>query len=471
MAELCAIYLWLLGLAIIGWMVVDYVLGRHDLVSFRNLFLVSFVLNQCHSPADTLFYDNWWGFKVDNKDGVAIECVILTTIFVFVFALAYRWGIGAKGAAAKIKLPSFDPTPGQLLVFATVMTAIGALARGGTYVLPFVLAVLSYRTAVGLAAISCGFIGWAVGRKMRNPVFWVYGIGLLALNFAVANSGFSRRPLAAIFAALIWGFYYSYWRYQRPAGVMVKLVGLSIVPILFTAAFTSIRQSGDVDRSLGTIVSRLLTQSDVVDGLRKMSSGDACGPTELWCIENFPEQFRPKHLFTLRFFFMINIPRAIWPEKPVTLSNEIASLMRMEGADRKVHSFGAGVVGYAAAEGGLYALVIYAVCLALFVRFFDCVVQAHILNPFLVVPMASDLGQLLGLARGDVSLFAHTLATAVLFGTAITILIAWGIAPRGIPEPPLTLGPWKNLRSRVPKRQVVTVWVPAEWAAQQQGRL
>jgi hypothetical protein len=69
------------------------------------------------------------------------------------------------------------------------------------------------------------------------------------------------------------------------------------------------------------------------------------------------------------------------------------------------------------------------------------------------------------------SLFANTLVTAVLFGTTITILLAWGIAPRGIPKPPLMRGPWKNLQGLQPERRFATVWVPAEWAARQQSRL
>ncbi|MBL9122394.1 MAG: hypothetical protein JNG90_02095 [Planctomycetaceae bacterium] len=470
MADLCALYLWFMGLAILGWMGWEYVKGKHDLLSFRNLYLLGFVLNQCHSPADTLWYDNWWGFKVDDKDGVALECAFLTTVYMIIFVISYGWGIGAKGLASKVKVPSFDPTPGQLLTFAGVLMGIAFALRAAMYVLPFILGVLSYRTAVGLCAISCGFVGWAVGRRMWNPAFMVYGLGIIAVNLGIASLGFSRRPLVAVFAALVWGFYFSYWRYQRPAGVIAKIVAVSIVPILIVASFSSIRESGRADRSVGNIVKRMVEQGDIVHGLRMLSSGDACGPTELWVMENIPGQFEPRHLFTLRFFFMLNIPRAIWPDKPVTLGNLVTTYIRMDGVDRKSHSFGAGIVGYGAGEGGLYAVIIYAFCSAVFLRFFDQILKANVLNPFLVIPLAADMGQLLGMARGDVALFAHTLVTAVLLGAVITLLVAWAIAQRGIPRPPKVKGKWRHpeLSAQPAQRRFVTVWVPAEWAARQQ---
>lgn len=471
MAELSAIYLWFLGLMILAWMAAQYIRGKHDLLSFRNLFLVGFVLHQCHSPADTLYNDNWWTFRVENKDSVGLECAILTTIFFVVFVICYHWGLGAKGLASKIKLPSYDPSPGQLLWFAAVLMGLAALLRAAMYVLPFVLAILSYRTAVGLCAVSCGLVGWAVGRKMWNPAFLIFGGGTVLINLAIASLGFSRRPLVAVFAAIVWGFYYSYWRYQRPSRVMAKLAAVSIVPIIVVAMFSSIRESGKADRSVGHIVERMLTKSDVLHGLQMLTSGDAVGPSELWVMENIPERFAPRHLFSLRFFFMLNIPRAIWPEKPITLGNHLAAMARIEGLDLKTHSFALGVVGYAAGEGGLYALVIYAFVLAIFLRFFDQVVRAHILNPFLVVPMAADMGQLIGLARGDVALFAHTLVTAVMIAGVITLIVAWAIAHRGTPQPPQFAGPWQHPESKAAaKRQTVTVWVPAEWAARQQGR-
>lgn len=472
MAELCAIYLWLMGIAILGWMGWEYVYGKHDLLSFRNLYLVGFVLNQCHSPADTLWYDNWWGFKVDDKDGVALECAFLTTVYMIIFVISYNWAPGAKSIGAKIKAPLYDPTPAQLLAFASVLMGMALALRAAMYVLPFVLGVLSYRTAVGLCAVSCGFVGWAVGRKMWNPAFLVYGIGIIMVNLGIASLGFSRRPLVAVFAALVWGFYFSYWRYQRPAGVMAKIVAISIVPILVVASFSSIRESGKADRSVGNIVNRMMTQGDIIHGLRMLSSGDACGPTELWTMENIPDRFEPRHLFSLKFFFALNIPRAIWPDKPVTLGNLIPTYIRMEGVDLKSHSFGVGIVGYAAGEGGFYAVIVYGFCSAIFLRFFDQIIKGNILNPFLVIPMAADMGQLMGMARGDVSLFAHTLVTAVLLGSVITLLVAWAIAPRGIPRPPQVRGKWRHpeLAVQPVQRQYVTVWVPAEWAAQQQRR-
>ena len=66
-----------------------------------------------------------------------------------------------------------------------------------------------------------------------------------------------------------------------------------------------------------------------------------------------------------------------------------------------------GVLGYAAAEGGFYAVVVYALFFGQFTRFFDELIRLNPTNPFVILPIGCVIGHLLGLARGDIAIFTN----------------------------------------------------------------
>ena len=125
----------------------------------------------------------------------------------------------------------------------------------------------------------------------------------------------------------------------------------------------------------------------------------------MWALEQYPRYLEPKPLFSLRYMTMYFVPRQLWLDKPLPLSTDIANLARLKGVDRDNITIPPGVIGYAAAEGGLYALVIYALFFGQFTRFFDELVRQNPNNPFIILPTGCVLGQFLGLARGDIGSF------------------------------------------------------------------
>ena len=157
-----------------------------------------------------------------------------------------------------------------------------------------------------------------------------------------------------------------------------------------------------------THISAIQTSGDITTGVAKLFDGQATGPASLWLIENFPENYEYRHLFTLKYFFALNVPRAIWPGKPEPQSVLIANQANIQRVQQDRIKLSCGIVGVAAAEGGWYAIIVYAIWLGLFVRIFDEIVRHQPTSPFIVLPVGAALGQVLGLARGDTSAFANT---------------------------------------------------------------
>lgn len=117
------------------------------------------------------------------------------------------------------------------------------------------------------------------------------------------------------------------------------------------------------------------------------------------------------------------IPSAMWENKPAPLSKDIARLARIRGVNRDLITIPPGVVGYAAAEGGFYALIIYAIFFGQFTRFFDDLVQLNIGNPYIILPVGCATGHFLGMARGDIAIFAN-LALVSFVSTWLIMVIS-----------------------------------------------
>jgi hypothetical protein len=112
----------------------------------------------------------------------------------------------------------------------------------------------------------------------------------------------------------------------------------------------------------------------------------------------------------------------IWKDKPDALSNSVATDARLRQINRDKVKLSPGIIGSASAEGGWYAYILYGIAFGLFLRFFDEIVTLAPWSPFAVLPVASSLGEVLGLARGETAVFANTYVLTVV-GCWITMLV------------------------------------------------
>ena len=87
-------------------------------------------------------------------------------------------------------------------------------------------------------------------------------------------------------------------------------------------------------------------------------------------------------------------------------------------------SIGPGLLGHAAAEGGFYALIVYAAVFGLFVRYFDAILERAPTQPFIALPIGSSLGNLIGIPRGEAANFSYEFTVGVLGALIMLIVVA-----------------------------------------------
>jgi hypothetical protein len=378
---------------------------RVDFFSVRNIYLAGFIIYHVSSPISALQDGTYIGFRIINPVEAAKWMLIYTYIYVGVYLFSYHRLKISRWFASK-----FSGGPNEasdsLLTGVAILLIISALAARliGMQVRP--LAAISTNVSIALAAASCAVVGWIWGGRRLNPVVILLAAFVVGASFAMMLGGFySRRPLIGILVGFAWGAYYRWARYMSPTKLLYATAPLVLGAGLIIAAFTAVR--GLIHHGEGVVTVEHLRGADVSTGANSLLSGQACGAAALWIFEKYPSEFDYEPLFSLRYMAIWPIPSAIWEDKPAPLSKDIARLARLRGVNRDVITLPPGVVGYAAAEGGFYALIIYALFFGQFTRFFDDLLTLNPGNPYIILSVGCATGHFLGLARGDIAIFAN----------------------------------------------------------------
>lgn len=434
MTTFCAFILIFTAFALAGVMLYDHSRGKVELLSLRNFAIVGFMLFQLSSGATALFMERNNRYQLYDWDAAGLTFTFFAVVFAIFFLLFYRWGPIVKPLARITPTTQNIPSDGLLFSLAIFLT-IAAVVFRFTVSIPY-LGIITGKVAIAFAAIAVGIAGWLWAPRLYNPALAIFA-GLIGLaNLAAVSVGaFGRRNLVALAACFLWGMFYSRFRYQPLKRVIIAVSIFSVPGVLVLAAWTSVRESGERP-GLQQQITGLVFRSNIKEGLLDLAYGQNTGPTSLWLIENYPERYEYRHLMVIRYFMSYPVPRAMWTNKPYPLSNYIASQASIEGVRQDVLKIGPGIVGHAAAEGGFYALLVYAFVGALFVRYFDEIVVLNPHSPFVVLPIGSALGQIVGLARGETSAFAFNYVIGVVGAYVSLVMLAkvfdqmgWGKQP------------------------------------------
>jgi hypothetical protein len=230
---------------------------------------------------------------------------------------------------------------------------------------------------------------------------------------------------------------------MSPAKMMLYIAPFMAAAVLTVAAYTAIR-SHDVNKRSdfkGTVSG--MTSANVEGGLKDLLGGQACGSAALWAIEQWPDRFEQRFLFSLKYMGMYFVPRFMWPEKPEPLGNDIATLAAVEGVSRSAITIPPGVIGYAVAEGGYWAIISYALFFGQFLRLIDELVRLNPTNSFIILPAAVATGQAFGLARGCIALFTDLIVLGFI-ATYLILFIADRLFGKKLPQ--VQMAPWPQLR-------------------------
>ena len=404
--------------------VIPYMLGKAELMTCKNFFLFGFTIYQVTSGYITLANPGSYTpeITVSQQDTIAGQYLLWIILFEVIFLACYRWGFGSKRLARWTPVIRGTPREPVLWIFAFALLGIALFLRF-TVLIPYV-SVLTTHIGLSTAAVAAGLGAWIWVRRPLNPAAAALMFGVLIAALIINLAGFyGRRPIVAITGCLVWATYYSRWRGLQPARVVIYAAIFGLIPIILVAKYTAVRgqfqgtEAGGVERLTAMI------NADTKTGVMDLIGGQECAAWSMHLMEIYPEYYDYRHMHTIEYYFVFSVPRAIWPEKPdplATIAWRDAGISGMPSG----FSIGPGMIGHAAAEGGFYALVIYAALFGFFIRYFDAVLARAPTQPFIALPIGSSLGNLIGIPRGEVANFAYEFTIGVLGALVMLIVVA-----------------------------------------------
>lgn len=428
---------WVLAVGI-GILVLYQGLTRSvDLFSIRNIYLAGFVVYQIVSPASALRSESYSGFNIIDPSKAAKWFLMFDYLFVLLFLLSYhRFGIANWFAQKLTKGPA--TASDSLLTGLAISIVIAALGfRVVGYTVP-ALSAVSINTCIALVSAACAVTGWIWAARRVNPAVLTLVAFVVGVSLVVTLGGFySRRPLISVMAGFAWGAYHRWAKNLSPTQLLISATPLVLIAGLVVSAFTAIRshQTSSTDAQ-GTL--QQMKGANVSAGTSDLLSGQSVGSAALWILDTFPRDHKYDPLFSLKYMGYWWVPRVLWDSKPEPLSKNVANLAKLRGVNRDVITIPPGVIGYAGAEGGFYAVVIYAFFFGQFTRFFDQLVRLNPGNPYIILPVGCSTGQFLGLARGDIAIFTNVALIGFVFSFLLIYFTSMGFGrsrdAREIPE-------------------------------------
>lgn len=424
MTELAKYILVLVTIINIAIILVPYIMRRTDLMTCKNFFLFGFTVYQVTSGViclhDTRAFSS--DLILSNQDAIAIEFAIWVVIFEIIFLAAYRWGLGSKRVARWTPIIRGEPREPVLWIFAFALLGVALVLRFSVGI-PYV-SILTHHIGTSVAAVAAGLGAWIWVRRPFNPAAAgvMFLVLLLAIAIGIGGGAYGRRPIVAIAGCLAWSTYYSRWRSLPPVTVLLRAGAFGFIPLVLVANFTAARGHFPEGSGPFTRIAQIMT-ANTLEGVKDVFSGQECAAWSMHLMERYPDNYDYRHLHAIKFYFQYSVPRALWPEKPDALAVIAWNDADFVGMPEEF-SIGPGILGHAGAEGGLYALALYALVLGLFVRYFDAVLERAPMQPFVAIPIGASLGNLIGIPRGESPNFAYEFTAGVLGSLAILILLA-----------------------------------------------
>ncbi len=416
MLTLYGIYLVLLSAVLLVVIRSDAVAGRCQLFSARNFLILGVILFQSVSGALTMFTEQTErGSEISGYTEAGFVFCLVLTLFLAIMLATYRWANGVERFA--VRRARVRVTSKPRLVFAgLVLSGIGIALRflGGE--IPYV-AVLLPQLAAGCLCGGVALIAMAWARSAFNVFIAVILLATTIANAAVLLVGaFGRREILGLMFAIAWALFYEKWRLMPVARLIPRIVvattGMAVVFLLFSSA----RASGEnTDRSLGAQLERIVriepraVQENIVAAL----SGQFAGGISMWIYDQRTTSGGYDPLHSLVYLVTLPVPRDFWPGKPEGLGLIVVDEAGITGVSAG-HSWGPGLVGHLVHDVVFFSLPLYAVLIGIGFRYMDARTVSSVRDPLTIALFGSALGQILGMPRGDIGLFAFNMAAAFL---------------------------------------------------------
>lgn len=425
MTTLIGIYLTLLSLVIVWKTGSDALKGTCPLFSTRNFFVLGLLLFQSVSGAFTMFTGQSENYAdVANPEFTGIVFSVVLTLFVILFYAFYSRANWIERLAERRSCVRSSGLFG-LVAAGCALTGVGVVLRFAGESIPYVAVILPQISA-GCLCGGVALIAMAWARSRFNVFIALLLLAAGAGASAVLLVGaFGRREIIGLLFAVVWALYYEKWRFMPITRFLPRAVVASVVMSAVLLLFSSSREGGArVDRSLGRQIERILTIDPraVQETVMSSLTGQFAGGISMWIYEARMEHGGYYPLHSLVYFITHPVPRDWWEEKPVGLGLSVVSEAGVRGV-AKEHSWGPGMVGHLMHDIVFVSLPLYALILGIAFRYMDARTVFSARDPVTIVLFGSALGQVFGMSRGDLGLFAFHMMSAFggvwLFGGLI----------------------------------------------------
>ena len=388
--------------------------GKCDIFATRNFFLGGVILFQSVSGAQTLLTgDTEGGAAVnDYRTPGLLFCIILTIFVVLFLALYRKFGFVERLAERQTRIRV--TTSSRLVLAGITLVLVGGVLRFAGARIPYV-AILLPQLAAGVLGGGVTLVAMAWARSSFNLfIAAMLGVTLVGAAAVILVDAFGRRELVGILFSMVAGLYFEKWRWMP----VTKLLPRAVIALSTLAAvvliFSSSRTGGEnVDRSLTQQLQRIreIDARSIQENIMAATSGQFAGGISMWVIDarRADAEYYPMH--SLFYFATLPIPRNYWPGKPEGLGMTIVDQAGISGVSEG-HSWGPGLVGHLYNDIVFFSLPVYALILAAVFRYMDTRTLRSIDDPVTIAIFGSALGQVFGMPRGDLGLFAFNMRAA-----------------------------------------------------------
>lgn len=411
--------------------IVPYLQGKSDLISGWNLLLggvAIFVgIGAIEAAVSPMRFTGVQWFEPTRAE--VMRWAVATTVFVITLLVAHRYDPLSPMLAARV-FNKWPPISTGLILFV-VFFCLGLAFLGQIPAfrsIAFFGAVVVNVSHKGLiAACVFSFVLW--NRNKTNLVWlglFIFVLLSTCLLAVLASSG--RRLVLSVFLAPVIAFYYYQARQWRPVKcfsiIAVALVGVFCLS-LFYSMIRHFDRRGEMAERGSRTASGALKAVQNIHGLVWLEhfTNDM-----LWGLSQHAVHYgmltdrfitmgelQVQPLNTFKFMAVYPIPRRIWRDKPVSLGRVITTRVL-----KRSTSWGTGVAGHSAYEGGPIVAAMFGYLAAFGIRFFDDPLRRQPTNPFLIAMLSAAAMHVIAWPRGDLSVMTFEVAECIFFTMALS---------------------------------------------------
>ncbi len=416
----------------IAAIVIPYVRRKTDLLTARNFFLAGGVLYVGFSGLNAVRTPHY--FMYSSK--VYFTYYLYVVVFFLAFEVAYkrlqwprRWG-----AKSFLKWPPLD---GAGLWFPI---SLALFAMAGQIVLIQVPGLRPLLVRVGLIApaFAMAFALAIWNRSKMSPASLAI---LIVVFFAGAylsfSSGGGRRFLYSLLIAAPVCFYWWYLRYRSPWLTLGLFAMLSLAAPVADSAYRAARWYGHFGAEakrgdVGAQTRWQIFKQSLFSGSESFEQSTlqiGHNSVELMLLVTYifreaPGQFAEFHVKPLHSLYVIltlPIPRPLWEDKPRQLGLTLPYDSKILKKETARTNWGPGIVAHGIHDGGILALILYAVLAGGAIRYLDEILVRNPGDPYLMGFLSAASVQIVGFTRGDIA----TMVPLTLLCFAVLVALLW----------------------------------------------